>query len=219
MKDVRWRTNIILVEASPIRVILCESRRVIGEALGEHLTRTEGLYCLGIAKSYFAARRALAGVSADVVLVGLNFHEEEVRSLIGECAPGRVVFLANQVTQSMVALQAEYPTFTVVSAAASLADLVENLRGEPGVDLLGDAVPTGHLSPRESQTLSLLVQGMSPTDISEHLYVSIHTVRFHIRALLAKLDVSSQAAAIVAGIEQGLVSPPALTSHVHAGVA
>lgn len=186
----------------------------MGEALGAALARSEGIECLGIAKSYFTARRALATVDVDVVLVSLDFHEAELRALVGECRKGRVVFLANSVTTQMLSLQVDYPSFTVVSALAPLSELVRNLCGEPSQDLVGEDLPVECLSPRESETLQLLVAGMNPTEIGEHLYLSIHTVRFHIKSLLAKLDVSSQAAAIVAGIERGLVSPPPRVSHV-----
>ena len=48
------------------------------------------------------------------------------------------------------------------------------------------------LSPRESEVLELLAEGMRATAIAKHFVVSIPTVRAHIRSILTKLDVSCQ---------------------------
>lgn len=62
------------------------------------------------------------------------------------------------------------------------------------------------LTPREQEILTLLSQGLSNRQISGKLYISEHTVKFHISALYAKLAVSSRAEAVSRGARYGLIS-------------
>jgi DNA-binding NarL/FixJ family response regulator len=57
--------------------------------------------------------------------------------------------------------------------------------------------PFERLSPREQCVLGALVEGMSAEEIAEAHYVSLATVRSQIRAILQKLGVRSQLAAVV----------------------
>jgi DNA-binding CsgD family transcriptional regulator len=62
------------------------------------------------------------------------------------------------------------------------------------------------LTAREHEVLELLAAGLSNRRIAETLGISEHTVKFHVSAILAKLGVSSRAAAIRRGLRQGLVT-------------
>lgn len=61
------------------------------------------------------------------------------------------------------------------------------------------------LTPREREVLGLLATAKSATAIAHDLTVSTNTVRNHIRAILAKLQVSSQLEAVVTAQREGLV--------------
>jgi DNA-binding NarL/FixJ family response regulator len=58
----------------------------------------------------------------------------------------------------------------------------------------------GRLSPREREVLELLVDGLQGPEIAARLFLSLETVRTHIRNAVAKLDAQTrvQAAAMVA---------------------
>jgi len=61
------------------------------------------------------------------------------------------------------------------------------------------------LTPRESDVLRLLAEGLSDREIAAALFLSPRTVGWHVTHLLAKLDVQSRAAAAAAAIRRGLV--------------
>ncbi|MDQ6726670.1 MAG: response regulator transcription factor [Actinomycetota bacterium] len=61
----------------------------------------------------------------------------------------------------------------------------------------------GALSPRELAVLGRLVAGDSAESIAERLFVSVATVRSHIRAILLKLGVNSQLAAVAVAHDAG----------------
>jgi pimeloyl-ACP methyl ester carboxylesterase/DNA-binding CsgD family transcriptional regulator len=66
-----------------------------------------------------------------------------------------------------------------------------------------DSEPFRELSPRERETLSLLAEGLSNSEIAERLGISEKTVRNHLSHLFDKLGVWSRAQAIVFARERG----------------
>jgi DNA-binding NarL/FixJ family response regulator len=63
--------------------------------------------------------------------------------------------------------------------------------------------PFAQLTDRENQVLHELMRGKSADEIAAATYVSIATVRTHIRSILQKLGVSSQLAAVALAIQAG----------------
>ena len=61
------------------------------------------------------------------------------------------------------------------------------------------------LTPRETEVLGLLVEGLSNKLIAARLDISEHTAKFHVNAILGKLGAQSRAEAIVVGARLGLV--------------
>lgn len=59
-----------------------------------------------------------------------------------------------------------------------------------------DARVLDTLTPRESQVLRCVADGLSRAAVAERLFVSPHTVRTHLRNVLAKLQVHSTLAAV-----------------------
>lgn len=79
---------------------------------------------------------------------------------------------------------------------------------EPALAQMDSATPIqvdSPLSPREQEVLEALAEGLSNREIGRHLYVSEHTVRFHVRSILEKLGASSRTQAVVLGARAGLL--------------
>lgn len=62
------------------------------------------------------------------------------------------------------------------------------------------------LSEREIQVLRLMTRGMANKQIAGELYITEHTVKFHIRSILGKLGAANRTEAVTLGIQRGLVS-------------
>ena len=75
----------------------------------------------------------------------------------------------------------------------------------PGSVSVLSAEPTPALTPREIEVLTLLAQGASNKTIAQTLIISEHTVKFHLSAIFAKLDVSTRTEAAIAGARLGLI--------------
>ena len=64
---------------------------------------------------------------------------------------------------------------------------------------------TEPLSDREQQVLRLLPTRLSSAEIGEHLYISVNTVRFHVKNIYGKLNVHTRKDAVDRAKELGLL--------------
>lgn len=61
------------------------------------------------------------------------------------------------------------------------------------------------LTPRETEILRLVGEGLSNKAVARRLGISVHTVKFHLEALFAKLEASSRAEAVAKGLRGGVI--------------
>jgi DNA-binding NarL/FixJ family response regulator len=96
---------------------------------------------------------------------------------------------------------------TAVLPRAILAGLIDGAVDEPP-DLNGasDAGASGaRLTPRELEVLAAMADGASNKAIARRLDISFHTAKFHVAAILAKLDADSRTEAVTRAAQLGLV--------------
>jgi DNA-binding CsgD family transcriptional regulator len=84
--------------------------------------------------------------------------------------------------------------------------------GEPAdvVLILSNGVSTSAdrdalLTPRELEVLTLLAEGMSNKAIARRLGISVHTAKFHVGALLDKLDAVGRTDAVAHAARRGVI--------------
>jgi DNA-binding NarL/FixJ family response regulator len=61
------------------------------------------------------------------------------------------------------------------------------------------------LTHRESEVLRLLADGLNNRDIAARMNISEHTIKFHIRSILAKLGAATRTEAVTRGLRSGLI--------------
>ena len=91
----------------------------------------------------------------------------------------------------------------VVIAPVPAAALIARLLDRPRPPLEGE--PGEALTPREGEVLQALAAGLTNRAIARRLGVSENTVKFHVSAILTKLDAASRAEAVALGARRGLL--------------
>jgi DNA-binding CsgD family transcriptional regulator/tetratricopeptide (TPR) repeat protein len=93
--------------------------------------------------------------------------------------------------------------------ATAVADKLRRALRDQGVSVphlrrKGD--PTGGLTPRQAEVLSLLAEQLSNVDIADRLFLSPRTVENHVAAVMAKLAARTRNEAVATAAEQGLLA-------------
>ena len=97
----------------------------------------------------------------------------------------------------------------LASRLASVAGLRLAAPGEAAAVILRERHTTaspGELTPRELDVLALMAEGASNKVIARQLGISIHTVKFHVGALLDKLDAVGRTDAVAHAARRGVIN-------------
>ena len=112
--------------------------------------------------------------------------------------------LSNAATRRRMAALLRADGEVALVGTAEDADLVVSERvvstAAPGAVAQG-----GALTARELEVLRLVARGLSNKEIAADLRITTHTVKYHLAAVLEKLDVRSRTEAVSLGVRKGLV--------------
>jgi DNA-binding NarL/FixJ family response regulator len=98
-----------------------------------------------------------------------------------------------------------------VDNPAALAQLLSETRaalvlsGEPPAEEPTSQGGNQGLTPRELEVLAAMADGASNKVIARRLGISFHTVKFHVAAILEKLDAESRTEAVLEAARLGLI--------------
>jgi LuxR family maltose regulon positive regulatory protein len=88
-----------------------------------------------------------------------------------------------------------------------ISQLLEAFEAEPFNSLAPDFQKSPMLEPlseRELEVIKLLEQGLANQEIAARLYISLNTVKAHLKSIYGKLGVNNRVQAIAKGRELGL---------------
>jgi two-component system, NarL family, response regulator LiaR len=108
-----------------------------------------------------------------------------------------------------VAQQAVDAVILKSETGEALVEALERIHaGEiSGFDDLESSAASTTLTQREQEVLALMALGKSNREIAHELYLSVDTVKTHVRTLFQKLGVSNRTQAALTAAEHG-VAPP-----------
>jgi DNA-binding NarL/FixJ family response regulator len=150
-----------------------------------------------------ATRRLSADDHPPRVLMLTTFDLDE--HVFDALAAGASGFLLKDATAERL-----FDAVRVVAAGeALLAPTVTRRLIQRFAGLRPGAVPPGldELTPRETEVLRLLAEGLSNAEIAARLVLGEETVKTHVSRVLRKLGLRDRAQAVVLAYESGLVVP------------
>jgi DNA-binding NarL/FixJ family response regulator len=222
--------------AAPVRIVVADDHQIVRSGFAGLLGTQPDFTVVGTAEDGAEAVRVCQETSPDVVLMDVRMPgvdgieatrqlttpdaaKEQPRVLIlttfdldeyvydALCA-GASGFLLKDVT----AEQLFHAVRVIAAGEALLAPTVtrrligEFARQRPRAD----STPVARLAtltPRETQVLRLVAEGLSNPEIAARLVVTEETVKTHVSRVLAKLDLRDRTQAVVTAYETGLVVP------------
>jgi len=214
-----------------IRVLIVDDDVPTRVGLRTILATEAGIEVVGEAATGAEAMSLVGRVRPDIVLMDVNLPGEDgievtariTGTLVGDDCP-RVIVLTTFDYDDYVyrSLRAGASGFLLKRTRAEV--IVEAVRSVArGEELPVPVLTTGLISrfasrsvgpqastltERETEVLVLVAQGLSNQEIAGRLYVSVETVRTHVKRIYAKLGVRDRVHAVIAAYESGLASRP-----------
>jgi DNA-binding NarL/FixJ family response regulator len=214
-----------------IRVVVADDQEIVRAGFAALLATQPDFEVVGSAADGAEAVRVCTEHRPDVVLMDVRMPVmdgiQAARRLIGDDGP-RVLMLttfdldeyvydalsagASGFLLKDVAAERLFDAVRVVAAGEALLAptvtrrlIAEFARLRPRLPPRPDRLE--ELTPRETEVLRLVAEGLSNGEIAGRLVLSEETVKTHVSRVLTKLDLRDRTQAVVAAYESGLVVP------------
>jgi two-component system, NarL family, nitrate/nitrite response regulator NarL len=207
-----------------IRVYLVSGTRLYRDGLREALCPRFDV--IGAAATAGSALPEIVALQPDVVLLDSDAPDsaDAVAAVVSAARGARVVALAMPEVEPRLVALAEAGISGYVSRDGSIDDLVAVIesvsRGEmlcsPRMaatllrrvtTLAAERRPErtrGHLTERQAEIVELIAEGLTNKEIARRLCIELPTVKNHLHAIFARLDVSRRSEAVARARDQGL---------------
>lgn len=211
-----------------IRTVIVDDHPVIRYGLRHLLEAEADIEVIAELASVDDARRLLAELRPDVVLLDLELDDASgvdalkvLRELDTEL---RIIIYTSHDAEERIVKAAELgvdgyllkgsPRQQIVGAVRSVNDGGKAIEPAVAATLMRHmnrraphrAMAMIQFSRREQQVLKLLAAGKTNRDIGKRLCISESTVKFHVHAILHKLEATNRTEAVFMAVQQGLVS-------------
>ena len=217
---------------SGIRVVVVDDHPIVRQGLRSYLSSRDGIEVVGDAGDGESAVALVADLRPDVVLMDLAMPGmgglAAIRAVTDLGLGTRILVLTSFSSQDQVipAIQAGAAGYLLKDAAPEEVDRAVRAvhhgegRLDPAVAALVMAEVAGasvaaasgagsdaglrRLTPRETEVLRLLAEGLSNRALAERLFVSEKTVKTHVSSILAKLGLADRTQAALYAVHHGL---------------
>jgi DNA-binding NarL/FixJ family response regulator len=151
------------------------------------------------------ATRQLAGPSGPRILILTTFDLDQY--VYDALCAGASGFLLKDVTAERLfdAVRIIAAGEALLAPAVTRRLIIEFTRLRPKPEGAPPTAALATLTPRETQVLRLVAEGLSNTEIAGRLVVTEETVKTHVSRMLSKLGLRDRTQAVVTAYETGLV--------------
>lgn len=211
-----------------INVVIVEDNKNIREGLAALINGTEGFKCQGAYSDCESFLRDIESLKMDVVLMdialpGMNGIEGVKKAK--KINPDINILMLTIYEESEIVYEAicagAYGYLVKKTPPSRLIDAIREVYegGSPMSSRIARQVITSfqtfqdartvdsqyNLSPRELEVLKHLAEGSNYQEIADELFISVDTVRHHIRNIYKKLQVHSQSEAVAKAIRKKII--------------
>jgi two-component system, NarL family, response regulator len=199
-----------------IRILIADDHPPMREGLAVLLGLQPDLQVVALAKDGLETIALYQQYQPDVLLMDLSMPGMEGSKLVAairaEFASARIIILTTydgeeDIYRSLRAgacgyLLKDIPSKELFDVIRKVNAGQKYLMNQVAVKLT-ERLQGEELTERELEVLALMIQGKSNHEIGEALCIVNGTVKFHVRNILQKLDVSDRTQAIIAALKRG----------------
>ncbi len=193
----------------PIRVLIVHDRTMVREGLQILLDDEPTIAVVGEASSGVDALRLARRLEPDVVLLNLEMSEigTVARLLRASCPATQIIALddAAPVERQSEAMRPDIVTVLCTDVSArELRATIRAVDAALSADDTASSAAFAMLTAREREVLRLIARGHTNKQIAAALTVTEGTVKGHVSAVLAKLQVADRTQAALYAVQHGL---------------
>ena len=205
---------------SPIRVALVDDHSLVRDGIRALLSVMAQLEVVGEAENGTDAIEMVGRCLPDLLLVDISLKDinglELTRLLRSQYPSLKVLVLSmydnnEYVSESVRAGASGYvlknsPSREIIAAIEAIASGGTFYSAEIAQRLIADKTTDNELTPRESQVLYKMAQGMNNKEMARDLDISVRTVETHRLSIRRKLNIDKPAALVKYAIDHGIIS-------------
>lgn len=216
--------------ARRVRVLIVQDHPLLASALARVLEGQPDLAVSGVSSSGAAALDSAAHDRPDVVLMDFRLPDttgpEAARMIMSAHSQAAIVFHSADESETALLDAVDAGATAYLTKDATADQIIEAVRraskGEVliPVELFARAIRRQRgvatkkrereqliavFTPRELDILHLLSEGLDTTSMSQRLGIAPHTVEWHVRHVIEKLQVHSKLQAVISAARQGLI--------------
>ena len=210
-----------------IKTIIVDDHPVVRFGVKQMLSSSEDIEVVAEMDDVDNLLQVLKDTDADIVMLDLELEHTtgvDALRLVRENAPGtKVIIYTSHDEEDRIVQAAELGVDGYLLKGCGQTELVNAIHSVSAGGIALESTVAGKLmnhmnqrsstaatqtvqfSKREAQVLELLSSGKTNRDIGETLFISESTVKFHVHAILNKLDASNRTEAVSIAAQLGLV--------------
>ncbi len=210
------------------RILVVAASSIMRAGLEALVAQRSGLAVLGSSLGMPELAHQVEALSPDALLWGLNLRNpeaiQELSLLSASLDPPAIIALSEYPNGSLTRTALRYGVRAILPLEASSDEIIATVVAvgtgllvlhpdalDSVSTILSATTPsraantTEALTPRESEILTMLAEGLGNKAIAGRLGISDHTVKFHLSSIFTKLRASSRTEAVTLGLRQGLI--------------
>ena len=210
-----------------ILTVIIDDHPVVRYGLREMLNSEDGIEIVGEFEDIGSLDALLATTTPDIVLLDLELENthgvDALRALREKLPTTRVIIYTAHDDEDRIVQAAELGVDGYLLKGCPRSELIDAIRSvyqggtalEPSVasklmhhmnKRSAQTEPEVKFSKREKQVLDLLAVGHTNREIGSRLFISESTVKFHVHAVLNKLDAANRTEAVAIAAQNGMIS-------------
>ena len=204
----------------PIRVALVDDHALVRDGIKALLAVMAPLEVVGEAENGADAIEMVGRCQPDLLLVDISLQDmnglELTRVLRSQYPSLKVLMLSmydnnEYVSESVRAGASGYvlknsPSREIIAAIEAIVSGGTFYSAEIAQRLIADKSTDNELTPRESQVLYKMAQGLNNKEMARELDISVRTVETHRLSIRRKLNIDKPAALVKYAIDHGIIS-------------